>query len=226
MMHIDAITKAGLVTRSLDDVDRDGKPAKRITAARSYPTSVEDLWDAVTNQERLPRWFSKVSGELRLGGRFSIEGNADGEVLACDPPRSFEITWEFGGGISWVVVELRGEPGGDEAHLELHHIARVPAEGEDPEGEAFWDQFGPGAVGVGWDLSLVGLDLHVGEGFDKDPADVAAWELSDNARDFVTRCSEGWPDAAIADGEDPDTARRRAAAVTHFYTTAPEHPGG
>lgn len=38
-MHIDAIRKAGLVTRAVDTVDRDGKPAKLVTAGRTYATS-------------------------------------------------------------------------------------------------------------------------------------------------------------------------------------------
>ena len=41
---------------------------------------------------------------------------------------------------------------GPTTRLTLEHIAH-----EDEEGLKFWDQFGPGAVGVGWDLALLGL---------------------------------------------------------------------
>ena len=46
------------------------------------------LWDACTNAERIPRWFLPVSGDLRLGGRYQLEGNAGGTIERCDPPRS------------------------------------------------------------------------------------------------------------------------------------------
>lgn len=150
-MHIDAITKAGPITRAVDTVDRDGTPAKLLTASRSYATSIDDIWDAVTYIQRNPRWFLPITGDLRPGGRYQLEGNAGGEVLACDPPHRFEITWEYEGEISWVTVELTGDPGTDEAYLQLRHLAHVP--------EEMWDQFGPGAVGIGWDLGLMGLDL-------------------------------------------------------------------
>jgi uncharacterized protein YndB with AHSA1/START domain len=82
----------------VENVEHDGRPARLIIAARTYDTSVEDLWDAVTNIERIPRRFRPISGELQVGGgRYQLEGNARGEVLRCDPPRSFEITWEYGG---------------------------------------------------------------------------------------------------------------------------------
>jgi len=208
-MEIDAIEKASLVTRSVDTVDRDGRPAKLLTAGRTYPTSIEDLWDAVTNPERIPRWFLPITGELRPGGRFQLEGNAGGEILSCEPPRRFEITWEYGGETSWVTVELSGEPGGEEAELELRHLAHVP--------DDFWDQYGPGAVGIGWDLGLVGLDLHVSSGEALDREEVRGWETSPNAREFITRSSAAWRDASVAGGTDPEAASASAERVTGFY---------
>ena len=62
----------------------------------------EDLWDALTSKERLPRWFAQVDGDLQLGGRFQVKGNAGGTITACAPPKSFSATWEFGGGVSWI----------------------------------------------------------------------------------------------------------------------------
>ena len=34
---------------------------------RTYDTTAEDLWEALTDPVRLPRWFLPVSGDLRLG---------------------------------------------------------------------------------------------------------------------------------------------------------------
>ena len=199
----------GAVTRRVETIEKDGKPAKVVVASRTYPTGIDDLWDALTSIERIPRWFSPVTGELKVGGQYQIQGNAGGEVVSCDPPRHFEITWVFDGQVSWVTVDLRQEPGASDTTLELRHTAHPP--------EEFWDQFGPGAVGVGWDLSLLGLALHVDSGEAVDPATAEAWSLSPNGKAFATASSERWGDAAIADGDDPATARRRATTTAGFY---------
>ena len=49
--------------------------ARTLTISRVYDTGIEDLWDACTNPERIPRWFLPVSGDLELGGRYALEGN-------------------------------------------------------------------------------------------------------------------------------------------------------
>jgi uncharacterized protein YndB with AHSA1/START domain len=212
-MDIDVLEKVGTLERVIDTVDRDGQPAKLLVARRTYPTTVDDLWDALTTAERLPRWFLPITGDLHVGGRYQFEGQAGGEVLACDPPRSFEVTWEFGGNVSWLTIELHHRDG--ETELELRHVAPVPPE--------MWDEFGPGAVGVGWELALLGLDLHVASGETVDPAEVMAWQTSPAGRDYVARSSEAWGEASIASGTDADAARAAAARTTAFYTgPAPE----
>ena len=213
-MEIDPIEQAGIVRRTVDTVDRDGKPAKLITAARTYATSIEDLWDALTNIERIPRWFLPITGELHPGGRYKLEGNAEGEVLACDPPRHFEITWEYGGDTSWLTIELSGDPAAKEAHLELRHLAHVP--------DDLWEQYGPGATGVGWDLALMGLDLHLSSGDVLDAEEVRAWESSPNARDFIVHSSSAWCEASIAGGTEPSDARASAERVKSCYTATEE----
>ncbi len=98
------------------------------------------------------RWFAPVEGDLRLGGRYQVEGNAGGTIERCEAPHLFEATWEFGGGVSWVLVTIAGE-GADAARLTLEHRGEVPDE--------FWTQFGPGATGVGWDLGFFGLAAYL-----------------------------------------------------------------
>jgi hypothetical protein len=34
-----------------------------------------------------------ISGDLRVGGRYRLEGNASGTIERWDPPRSFAATW-------------------------------------------------------------------------------------------------------------------------------------
>lgn len=61
-----------------------------------YDTHIDDLWSALTDPERLVRWWGKVEGDLRPGGEFSfvipnaLEGI--GRVDACDPPRQLLVT--------------------------------------------------------------------------------------------------------------------------------------
>ncbi|MDO8210294.1 SRPBCC family protein [Conexibacter sp. CPCC 206217] len=191
--------------------------ARVATISRSYDTTLADLWDACTNAERIPRWFLPVSGELRLGGRYQLEGNAGGTIERCEPPESFAATWEYGSEISWIEVRLTAESP-ERTRLELEHVAHVDDER--------WDQFGPGAVGVGWDLGLIGLSLHLASaGEQVDPAAVAAWSSSPEGRRFMTLSSEAWRDASIAAGADPAAAHAAAERTTAFYTGA-EPPAG
>ncbi|MBF8185456.1 SRPBCC domain-containing protein [Nonomuraea sp. K274] len=62
---------------------------------RDYNASIEDVWAACTEPDRLSRWFLKVSGDLRLGGTFALDGNAHGEILRCERPHLFVITWKY-----------------------------------------------------------------------------------------------------------------------------------
>jgi uncharacterized protein YndB with AHSA1/START domain len=211
-MDVDPIATADLVTREVRTAERDGAPTRVVVARRTYATDQADLWDALTNPQRLPRWFLPVSGELEVGGRYQLEGNAGGTVEECDPPRSFATTWEFGGQVSWLRVTLA--PAEDGTTLELAHEAPV-----DPE---FWSQFGPGAGGVGWDLGMMGLGLHLASGEAMDPAEGQAWPLSPPGVEFVRRAASGWAAAAVADGDDPDAARTAADNTISFYTTMPE----
>lgn len=201
----------GAEFREVADREWEGKPAKAVVAARVYDTDPDDLWDALTSPERLPRWFAPVSGDLRLRGRFQIEGNAAGTILRCEPGQALDVTWEFGGGMSWVTIRLARE--GQGTRLTLEHVVAV----RDLEGE-HWLKFGPGAVGVGWDLSFLGLGLHLESGGGKPPETDPAWAMSDEAKAFMRASAAAWADAHIASGEAPATAQRMAQATAAFYT--------
>ena len=211
-MEFDIPQQIGAVTRKLETRLHEGRPARVVVAARTYDTTVDDLWDAVTNKERIPRWFLPISGDLRLGGRYQLHGNAGGTITRCEPPRVVGMTWEFGGEVTWLEVTLAPTPDGG-ARLQLEHVAHVP--------DARWDEFGPGAVGVGWDSALLGLATYLASGTAVDPREAMAWLGSENGREFVRHSSDDWCRASIDAGTDAAAARAAAARTTAAYTGVP-----
>jgi uncharacterized protein YndB with AHSA1/START domain len=208
-MIADPAALAGLVTREVRTGSRDGATTRIAVARRLYPTDQADLWDAVTNAERIPRWFVPVSGELVLGGHYQLEGNAGGVVERCEEPSVFAVTWEMGPMVSWLEVTLSAVDDG--TLLELVHEAPV-----DPD---MWTQYGPGAVGVGWDLCLLGVGMYVaGDSVPNAPADADAFRTSAEGTEFIRRSGDGWAEAAIADGDEADAAREAAARTIAAYT--------
>jgi len=196
------------VDRGLTVKRDEGRQHTVQTISQSYPTTVEDLWEACTQADRLKRWFAPVSGDLRLGGRYQVEGNASGEVVACEPPRSFTVTWEFGGDSSQVAVRLA--PDGDGARFTLEHEHTGDADSD------FWTQFGPGATGVGWDLAVLGLALHLLTGADR-PEDPEAFAKTPAAQQFIRAASDRWGEASVLAGTPSEEATAAAKNTTAFY---------
>src|SRR6185503_8749155 len=117
-----------------------------------------------------------------------------GTIERCEPPRNLFATWEYGGMVCSIELTLTPEPGG-RARFSLEHIAHVDDE--------MLAQYGPGAVGIGWDLGVMGLSLYLaGDGGPVDRDAVEAWQKSEAGRAFVVRSSEGWAEASIAWGTD------------------------
>jgi uncharacterized protein YndB with AHSA1/START domain len=208
------------VTHHVSNIDRhvgsralEGGEARTITVSRVYDTPPEDLWEACTDPERISRWFLPISGDLRQGGRYQLEGNAGGTISRCEPPHSVDATWEYGGQSSWIELRLTPESAGG-TRLTLEHIAHVE--------DQFWDQFGPGAVGVGWDQTVLGLTLHLTDPDSLPKRDeIEAWQTSDEGRAFAGHSSERWAEASIAAGTEPEAAKAAAARTTDFYTGEP-----
>ncbi|MGY3127792.1 uncharacterized protein YndB with AHSA1/START domain [Agrococcus sp. UYP33] len=216
---VDVLAQLGAVTREVRVDEIDGAESRVQSLSQTYRSPIDDVWDAVTDPERIARWFMPVSGDLQLGGRYQLEGNAGGEVLECEPPAGdaarYRVTWEFGGGVTWLTVRLAAE--GDSTRFELEHVARaadVPSE--------MWETFGPGATGVGWDGGLLGLALHLGATDGSlSPAEAEAWAGTDEGRSFYRGAADGWAAASVADGADAEAAARQADATYGFYTGAP-----
>lgn len=206
-MIIDVDTHINEIEREVGERVLEAGTARVLKITREYREPVDDVWDALTNAERIPRWFLPISGDLRLGGRYQLQGNAGGTIEACDPPRSFSATWEFNGAMSWLTVTL-DPTGAGGTRFVMEHVAHVEDE--------FWDQFGPGAVGVGWDGAIMGLARHLETGEDNPGAE--EWAASDEGKRFSTLSSEAWGAAAVASGADPAWVEGAVARTTAFYT--------
>jgi uncharacterized protein YndB with AHSA1/START domain len=214
---IDIVREIAAVQREVGSGRIAAGEGRAIHLRRTYDAPVEDVWDALTNPVRITRWFLPISGDYRVGGRYQFEGNAGGEILECERPHRFKVTWVYGEPVSPADVselEIRlASAGKDATTLELEHTAIVPDER--------WAEYGPGAVGVGWDGALLGLALHVRGGSVGDPI---AWQLSAEGRDFFTRSSQAWGAANEASGADQAAAAKAVANTTAFYAPDPAAP--
>jgi len=212
---IDVTEQINAVRREVGGRVLEAGQARVVSVSRSYAAELADVWDACTNPERIPRWFLPVSGDLKVGGRYQLQGNAGGTVTRCDPPHGFDVTWEMGGDMSWIELRLTAEDSG-RTLFRLDHIAHVD--------DQRWAQYGPGAVGVGWDGGLIGLYLHLTTRQTVNPATMAVWSESEEGHRFLTASSDAWYKASVAFGTDPAAARAAADRTTAFYTGTAE-PG-
>jgi uncharacterized protein YndB with AHSA1/START domain len=80
------------VLGSLHSVDGEGV----VRMEDRLDTGIDDLWGAVTDPDRLARWYGEVEGELSQGGdfllRIALTGERRGHVEACEPPQRMLLT--------------------------------------------------------------------------------------------------------------------------------------
>lgn len=213
-MDLDITRFLGATQREFSTREFQGKTARVIVIKRTFPTDQKNIWDALTNPERLPKWFLPLTGGVNPGDRYQLEGNAGGEVLLCKPQERFEITWEMGEQMSWVNVELKPTDSG--VDFQLEHIAHIP------EDDSFWGQYGPGAVGVGWELGILGLDQHLLTGNPNDAEQFMAWVMQPDGKKLIAGSSNAWGKASAAGGTDTEAAQLAAKNTTAFYTGEPQ----
>ena len=151
-------------TRALDET----RGAVRVEDV--YDTTIEDLWQACTDPERLARWIAEVEGDLREGGTvravFTSTWTGPAVIEACEAPHHLLLTTEPGtedesqieawlsteGDRTRLVVEERGLPvgalhlygAGWQVHLE--DLGRSLAD-DGPVHEDGWSSEAPAA---GW----------------------------------------------------------------------------
>jgi hypothetical protein len=214
---MDVNAQIAATDRVVSTPDIDGKPSYAQTLARTYPSPIDDVWTAVTSPERIPRWFLPVTGDLRTGGSYQLEGNAGGEIRSCDPPAggraSYSITWGMGGGDPAIVTIRLTEVDGASTRLELDSVVAADAL---PPG--MWETYGPGATGIGFELGLLGLALHIASDDSVTPETAAAWQVSAEGRAVTRGAADAWARAQVAAGAAEEQAQASADATYAFYT--------
>ena len=213
---IDVVREIGATQRELGRGQIPAGEGHAVRLRRTYNAPIEEVWNAITSPERIGRWFLPISGEYRLGGRFQFEGNAGGEIKSCERPNRLRVTWvamDTGNPADVSEVEVRLTPAGEDQTLfELEHIAVVPDE--------MWNEYGPGAVGVGWEGGVLGLELHL-QGREAAIEDREMWPFTEEGREFMRLSSVAWGEANRASGADDATVDRTVANTLAFYTTDP-----
>jgi uncharacterized protein YndB with AHSA1/START domain len=181
--------------REIDYRDTAAGRVRSLLIRREYDAEITDVWEAITDPERLRRWFVPVSGDLREGGTFQLKGNAGGDIRRCDAPKLLAVTWAYGDAPA-ADVELRLSAAGGVTTLELHHapIAEtVDFGGRDIDPVLNDAETGVWGLGAGWELGFIGLDMYLKGSF---PADAA--EPSPELIEAADRISSLWSDVVAA----------------------------
>lgn len=157
-------------------------PARVAAFTRVYETTIEDLWDACTNPERLRRWYVPVTGELRLGGRFDQVNMGSGTVVECDAPHFLKLSLGRGGADE---IELRLSPGPERGQttLRLEHATTLAS--HEIGGQTYDAIF---CMGGGYYPRLLALRDHL-RGVLPDDYDPAVMHLDPTMRPAIERGS-------------------------------------
>ena len=192
---IDIVNQLNAIRRQVSRRTAGDAEEVSVLLTRRYDAAIEDVWDAITDPDRIKRWMMPISGDLRVGGKFQLEGNAGGEILQCEPPRRLKVT--FGGETSLVEVRLSTD-GDEQTTLELEHTVPIEMAGG-----------GAGAlyVGPGWDGALMGLGLFLSGEAVGDPVKAAG---SPEVQRFSKGSIEAW--ASEVERSGTATADELAAA--------------
>jgi uncharacterized protein YndB with AHSA1/START domain len=204
---IDIVRQLEAIHRHVDKRQLESGEGVGVLLRREYDATAEDVWDALTDPERVRRWFLPLHGDLKVGGSFQLEGNAGGDILKCEPPTLLRVT--FGGPTS--IVELRLTPGdGEVTVLELEHTVPIEIAGSGA-GSLF--------VGPGWDGLLMGLGLYLRGEVPDDPVAAAN---SPETQEFNVGSIRAW--AAVTEASGTATADEIASGTAMAYAQfAPDH---
>lgn len=115
-----------------------------------YATGIDDLWDAITDPERLAHWIAEVDGDLRVGGEFRATFTSGwtgtGVVEVCAAPSRLRVRTQRPGEPA-TVMEAQLSPDGTGTRLIIEERGLPLAECADH--------------GAGWQAHAEDLHAHV-----------------------------------------------------------------
>lgn len=202
-------TQLDRVTREVSDAGQkeDGTAQRTVALTQVYDVAGGQVWNALTVRERVAEWFESFTGKLAKGETIELESGTQATVKECEEGRSVDIDWSFEGDESVVRLVLTSAEGGTAFRLE-----------STMDVTDHYDEYGPAASGVGWDLIVAALASYLAG----DPLDPEGeWITADEGTRFVKDAAELWGKADVALGTDPEEAEMKAAATAEFYMTRP-----
>ena len=204
-MDIDEETDA---TERKVEVGTESDPEVRIlTLSRLFDAPTDIVWSACTAGDQLNQWFLPISGELHEGGRYEIADYTSGLIQKCRRKEFVSATWESGPDMSW--LELMFLPQSSGTSLIFKHFAYIKLEE--------WSRFGPGALGIFWDLAFMRLASHLTRGPENNRLDMRPWAVSIEGYKFMLMSSQAWCAANISAGANPLEAQRAADRAMTAY---------
>lgn len=114
-------------------------PAEDLVVRRTYPDPVEDIWAALTESDRLGRWYGTwtgdpatgtvsltVTGEVDAGGE--VDDPVDVTIEVCEPPHRLVLLVPSGDSAWHLDVTLAAHGDGTELVLTQRLDGSVPRE--------------------------------------------------------------------------------------------------
>lgn len=107
---------------------RGGGGLRAVVFERRFDATPAEVWSALTDRDRLRRWFTDVTVDPHVGGAVLVDwgeaGSNHGKVLRWEPERCLEYTMVWAGVHDSVLrFELRACGAGTVLRLEHHAVA-------------------------------------------------------------------------------------------------------
>ena len=128
--------------------------ALMVVIGRDFQHPIGEVWEALSNPEHLAAYFARPTGDLRLGGEYTLPDGSHGSILRCDPPRLLTVSWVRE---RHPMAELEFRLSAEEKHtrLELRYASVRKRFAVTAEGSGEW------GAGAGWEFFLDDLESYL-----------------------------------------------------------------
>lgn len=196
-------------TEQFERVDRhvkDNEKTHVVMLATHYTNPIAEVWDSITQPQRLADWFGTVTGDLRTGGSFAVEDRGvTGTIQYCDRHRAIQLEWTENERTGKVAVAVTTGVTGTSVTVR-HTVAD----------DQRWGQYGPAELGVEWDEALAALDVHL-SGNIGHTREVLEQIHAEQGQDALRgRLVEAWRQEHVTAGAAEDDARQRSEAAARL----------